>query len=130
EMGNEHNSETIFTVENSKDLILAGRIGTNSNSGGNTLHAYFLSKYDDLPGMQRDVVNGRPWATFKPTNWALNIYDRELDARYSKLWKRVFYCNRPGTYKIRGKDVVLALGDTAVYFPDHEWTADQLDAAP
>ena len=118
----EKNSEVIWSIQNNKDVI--------SNGLGNTMHLYFIMKYDDLIGMQRDIANGRPYARYKPTDFVLNtLFNRQLDTRYEKSFKRVFYCNKPGTYTINGKSVTLATGDTAVYLPDREWTAAEISRA-
>lgn len=116
----EKNSEVIWSIQNNKDVI--------SNGLGNTMHLYFIMKYDDLPGMQRDIANGRPYARYKPTNFVLtSLFNKELDSRYEKSFKRVFYCNKPGTYTINGKQVTLAQGDTAVFLADREWSAAELN---
>jgi len=115
----EKNPEVIWAIQNNKDII--------SNGPGNTMHLYFLMKYDDLPGMQRDIANGRPYARFKPTDFVLNdLFDRQLDSRYRESFKRVFYCNKPGTYTINGHSVNLKAGDTAVYLADREYTPEEL----
>ncbi len=118
----EKNPEVIWAIQNNKDVI--------SNGGGNSLHLFWVMKYDDLPGLKRDVLNGRPYAEFKPTDFTLNVlFDRKLDSRYDKSFKRVFYCNNPGTYTIAGRAVKLALGDTAIYLADREYTAAEISRA-
>src|SRR5690606_9658973 len=103
----EVNPEVIWAVQYSEDLL--------TNGDGNRAHMYFLAEYDRLPGMKRDIENGRPWVRFKPTLYSvLELFDRENDSRYEASFKFVFYCNNPGTFTIRGKDVTLALGDTAI----------------
>lgn len=115
----EKNSEVVWSIQNNKDVI--------SNGPGNTMHLYFLMKYDDLVGMQRDIANGRPYARYKPTNFVLNdLFDRNLDTRYTESFKRVFYCNKPGTYTINGHSVNMKAGDTAVYLADREYTDEEL----
>ncbi len=115
----EKNSEVIWAIQNNKDII--------SNGPGNTMHLYFLMKYDDLPGLQRDIANGRPYARYKPTDFVLNdLFDRQLDSRYRESFKRVFYCNKPGAYTINGHSVNLKTGDTAVYLADREYTPEEL----
>ena len=115
----EKNSEVIWSVQNNKDLLTIGP--------GNTLHLYYLMEYDVLPGMKRDVVNGRPFKRFKPTNYTLeSLFNRQLDGRYEKSFRRVFFCNNPGTFTINGKQVTLKVGDTAIYVPDREFTAAEL----
>ncbi len=118
----EKNAEVVWAIQNNKDII--------SNGPGNTMHLYFIMKYDDLPGMQRDIANGRPYARYKPTDFVLNtLFNRQLDSRYDKSFKRVYYCNKPGTYTINGKSVTMATGDTAVYLADREWTAAEISRA-
>ena len=124
----EKNAEVVWSVQNSKNMATAGQVGCCD--GGNTMHSYFLMKYDDLPGMERDTENGRPWARFRPTRYTLEqIFDRELDDRYEKIFKRVFYTNRPGTYTINGRQITLAMGDTALYLTDREWTQEEINRA-
>ncbi len=125
----EKNSEVVFAVQNSENVLTAGGDG-GQNTGSSTLHAYFLMKYDDLPGMERDLENGRPWARYRPTRWVIEtLFDRSLDDRYDKSFqKRVFYCNRPGTYTINGRSVTLERGDTAVYLLDTDWTAEEINS--
>ena len=119
---NEKNSEVIWAIQNNKDVI--------SNGPGNTMHLYFIMKYDDLVGMQRDIANGRPYARYKPTEFTLNtLFNRQLDSRYDKSFKRVFYCNKPGTYTINGKSVAMAAGDTALFLTDREWSPAEISQA-
>ncbi len=116
----ERHSEVVFAIQNSPDFLTLGE--------GNTLHAYWLMKYDDLPGITRDLANGRPWARFRPTDFTLTtLFDKEHDARYEKSFKRVFYANTPGTYTtVNGHQMTLARGDTALYIVDEEWPADKI----
>ena len=119
----ERHSEVVFAVQNSPDFLTLGE--------GNTLHTYWLMKYDDLPGITRDINNGRPWARFRPTDFTLTtLFDKEHDARYEKSFKRVFYANTPGTYtSVNGHQMTLARGDTALYIVDEEWPADKIAKA-
>jgi len=70
EIGNEQHSEIIFTVQNSKSQVDEGIDGQ-----GNRGHLYFLMEYDKLPGMTRDITNGRPWKRFRPTNFFLDLFE-------------------------------------------------------
>ena len=118
----EKNAEVVWAIQSNKDII--------SNGVGNTWHLYFGMKYDDLIGMQRDIANGRPYCRYKPTDFVLNtLFDRQLDSRYEKSFKRTYYCNKPGTYTINGKSVAMAAGDTAFYVADREWTAAEISRA-
>ncbi|HZY79875.1 MAG TPA: RagB/SusD family nutrient uptake outer membrane protein [Cyclobacteriaceae bacterium] len=119
----ERHSEVVFSVQNSSNFLTAEL--------GNTLHVYWIMKYDDLPGVVRDLQNGRPYARFRPTDRVLTtLFDKKLDSRYTKTFKRVFYCNSPGTFtKIQGGQMTLKAGDTALYIVDEQWSAAKLAAA-
>jgi hypothetical protein len=119
------NSEVIFSCQYSDDP-LAG--GTPGNQGNNT-HLFFGTAYDKLPGMQRDIANGRPYNHFRPTNYMLGLYDKQHDSRFDKSFKTVWYCNKPGKYTISGKSVNMLLGDTAILMTDYEPTQAQRNAA-
>jgi len=115
----EKSSEVVWAVQNSANL--------QTNGAGNTLHLYFIMEYDVLPGMQRDIVNGRPFKRFRATPFVLNqLFDRANDSRYNAVFKRVFLANKPGNYTIRGKQVSLKTGDTAIFVPDREYTTGEL----
>lgn len=115
----ERNSEVIFSVQYSGNVL--------TNSTGNQLHLFFIFNYDAQPGMKRDLANGRPFIRFKPTAYNLNtVYNHEIDGRFDKTFKRVYYCNNAGTYTINGHQVNMSVGDTAIYFPDVELTPAEI----
>lgn len=135
---NQRNSEVIFAVQNSKALTDT-RIDTEGNRG----HLYFLMEYDVRPGMTRDTQNGRPWKRFRPTDFALSLWNRDIDARYDLSYQHAWLSNNAGTIpkwtqadadngyidasKVGQKK--YELGDTAFFIPgpgqDHLWTADR-----
>src|SRR6059058_4002829 len=86
---NERNAEVIWSVQYTGDPLTTGP--------GNTGHLYFLMEYDVLPGMLRDIANGRPFKRFRPTRFFLSLYDRTKDGRYDAQFKRVWYANNIGT---------------------------------
>ncbi|AWW33299.1 RagB/SusD family nutrient uptake outer membrane protein [Echinicola strongylocentroti] len=116
--GNEINDEVIFSIQYTSDPL--------TNGGGNNTHLYFLMEYDVQPGMQRDVENGRPWKRYRPTEYTLNevFANRDVDARYQKSFKDVFYSNTPGeyntTFDLSKSTVNYNEGDTAIYIPGYE----------
>jgi len=123
---NQLNSEVIWSVQNTSDLILNG-------DQGNRGHLYFLMEYDKLPGMQRDTENGRPWKRFRPTNFSLGMWDRTIDARYDKTYKHVWYANNAANIPVDGNgDPKYLVGDTALFIPgpgkDAEWPQSRKDA--
>ena len=105
---NEKNAEVIWSVQFTSDPLTTGP--------GNSGHLYFLMEYDVLPGMQRDIANGRPFKRFRPTTFFLSLFDRTKDSRYQSQFTRVWYANNAATIP---KDASGApkfhLGDTAVY---------------
>ncbi|WP_134091543.1 RagB/SusD family nutrient uptake outer membrane protein [Olivibacter sp. XZL3] len=117
----ERNDEVIWAVQYTKNAITNGA-DSDADGTGNAAHRYFLMEYDVLPGMNRNIRDGQPWKRFMPTNYTLDVLfaDRVNDTRYKKSFKDVFYCSRPGTYNVNGKEVTYALGDTAVWLPGYQ----------
>lgn len=123
DINNQQNKEVVWSVQYTKDLML--------NGGGNHAHLYFLMEYDVLPGMTRDVANGRPWKRFQPTNYLLGLWDRNNDVRYRDGFKHVFYANNPNSIPEDGNgNPKFSVGDTAIYLPGHEVTQSFRDSKP
>src|SRR5213596_2168068 len=105
---NERNAEVIWSIQYTMDPLTTGP--------GNTGHLYFLMEYDVLPGMLRDIANGRPFKRFRPTRFFLSLYDLTKDGRYDAQFKRVWYANNIGTIPRDSTGALkFQLGDTAVY---------------
>lgn len=119
------NNEVIFACQYDVNQLTGGTAGNL----GNQTHLFFTTDYTSQPGMVRDVANGRPYNHFRPTNFMLGLYNKQYDSRFSKSFKTVWYCNKPGSYTISGKTVAMALGDTAVVMTDYEPTQAQRNAA-
>ena len=96
---NQLNSEIIFAIQYSTDLILNGGTanlpGYNFTAAGNRGHLYFGMEYDIQPGMIRDIANGRPFKRFRLTDYMLDQWAaaRPNDQRYEDNYKHVWYCN-------------------------------------
>lgn len=106
--GNEKNDEVIWSVQFTTDPLTTG----NGNRG----HLYFLMEYDILPGMKRDIANGRPFKRFRPTTFLLGLYDRTKDSREAAQFTRVWYANNEASIPKDAAGVPkFALGDTAFY---------------
>jgi hypothetical protein len=148
---NQLNSEVIWAIQYSTDIILNG-----GNDGvGNRGHLYFGMEYDIQPGMIRDIANGRPFKRFRPTNYMIDIFaaERPNDQRYEDTYKHVWYSNDnrtagngipkwkqvhvdKGAKKANGATVTAAdigtnrfeVGDTALFIPgpgqDAKWLTD------
>jgi hypothetical protein len=139
----EDSPEIIFAVQNSKSQVDEGLDGQ-----GHRAHLYFLMEYDKLPGMTRDVNNGRPWKRFRPTDFHLSLWDRDIDSRYDKTYKHAWISNNAGNipewtadeissgYAPAGAsegDPKWAVGDTAIFIPgpgqDQFWDEERKKSA-
>ncbi len=70
------------------EIILAAQYSSDlSTKGVNTQHMYFLSKYDDLAQMKRDITGGRPYSRLRPTGYMYYLYDMVQDSRFWKSFK-------------------------------------------
>ena len=147
---NQKNSEIIFAVQNSTDVLLNSGGDGVAPGEGNRGHLYFLMQYDNQPGMIRDIANGRPFKRFRPTSYLLDLWGaaRNIDNRYDQTYKHVWFVNGnntaflwtqayidAGAKKRDGSPVTAAdlgkprleMGDTAIYIPgpgrEAVWTA-------
>jgi len=108
---NQENPEVVWSVQYTNDPL--------NNGGGNQGHLFFLMEYDaGHKGTRRDIVNGRPWKRFKPTQYTLKLFDLSKDSRYNASFKQVFLANNPATLAPGMK-----IGDTAIYLPTFEMPA-------
>lgn len=111
-MTNLKNKEVIYAIDYSTNLAINDLANSTSNPyghgrGSNNGHLLFLMKYDDRPGMTRDITNGRPFNRYMPTQFLLDLYN-DNDARYEGSFMEVWYAN--ATSRPTG----MAIGDTAV----------------
>lgn len=129
ELGNDQNTEAVFSVQYSYDLLSAG-------SFGNRWHLYYLMEYDTQPGMSRVLEVGRPWKRLRPTDYTYNqvMVNRDVDARYDKSFKKVFYATKTGTFPTfldKSKaEITVAAGDTAIYMPGYEMSEEERAKRP
>jgi hypothetical protein len=120
EQGQEANSEVIFATQYTSDPL--------TNGVGNRTHLYFGMEYDVQAGMQRDVLNGRPFKRFMPTNYMLNVVfaeaNRVNDSRYKKSFKDTYLANNPSKttpiFDNSKTSVKFNAGDTAIFIPGYE----------
>ncbi len=80
----------------SNEIIFAAMFSSNLNLAGtnNTTHLYYPTQYDaGMPGMTRDFFNGRPFRRLRPTDYAIDIFDKVNDSRFFKTFQTVFYRN-------------------------------------
>jgi len=147
DQSNQKNSEIIFSVQNSTNVLLNSGGDGILPGEGNRAHLYYLMEYDTQAGMIRDIANGRPFKRFRPTDYLLDLWAaaRPDDNRFDLTYKQVWISNNPGsipkwsaadvTAGAKNKDGSAAVsgqpkytvGDTAIFIPgpgnEAKWTA-------
>ncbi|QNA42650.1 RagB/SusD family nutrient uptake outer membrane protein [Lacibacter sediminis] len=74
--------------ENLREIILSAQFTSDlSASGSNTQHLYFVSRYEDITQMQRDLSGDRPFSRLAPTHFMYRIYDMQNDSRFWKSFR-------------------------------------------
>lgn len=117
--GNEHNSETIFTVERNADPKYND--GTDSDYKANFASFFFRPNYNvHVEGLSRstEYYYGRPWHRLRPTDYLLEhvFADRSDDTRYHSSFQTVWLYNDAAAID----DANFAVGDTAIWLPGVE----------
>lgn len=140
DINNIRNPEIVWLVNFTSDQILNRELESPDGDillrdGGNNSHLFFLMTYDQLPGMLRDIDNGRPFARFMPTAFLLDLFDENVDSRFHATFQTVWYANRAGTFNLplsdgTTKSVTFAEGDTAILATKYPMTNAQKDALP
>lgn len=70
------------------EIILSAQFTSNeAYTGYNKMHLFFLSRYDDLAYMQRDLTGGRPFSRLGTTYYMYRVYDLVNDSRFWKSFK-------------------------------------------
>ena len=115
DINNVRNPEIVWLVNFTADLVLNLELEHPDDDillrdGGNNSHLFFLMTYDQLPGMTRDIENGRPFARFMPTAHLLDLFDETMDSRFDATFQSVWYCNN-----LNNAPEGMQLGDTAIY---------------
>lgn len=137
------NSEVVWYVDYADDEIQNRDLwnwSTNNGSiyydlgggwggfGGSKGHITFTMKYDNQPGMERDILNGRPFQRFMPSYYLLSLFDENKDQRWKGSFKTVWIAN---SEKNIDKNIYprMEIGDTAIYTYKGVATQAMKDAA-
>jgi hypothetical protein len=74
--------------ENLPEIILSAQFtGDLSANGINTQHLYYVSRYEDVQQMQRDLSGDRPFSRLSPTYYVYRIFDMVNDSRFWKSFR-------------------------------------------
>ena len=88
---------------------------TATNSGNKGI-VDFVMKYDKEAGMERDVLNARPFQRYMPSRYLLQLYNENIDQRYKVTFKDAWYANKnPLSESDLKVYPLMATGDTAIY---------------
>jgi starch-binding outer membrane protein, SusD/RagB family len=91
--------------ENLREVILSAQFTSDlSASGQNTQHLYFVSRYEDIAQMQRDLSGDRPFSRMSPNFYMYRIYDMQNDSRFWKSFrtKSKINANAPSAPYVQG----------------------------
>src|SRR5688572_2846986 len=74
--------------ENLSEIILSAQFTSDlSANGQNTQHLYYVSRYEDIAQMQRDLTGDRPFSRLCPNFYMYRIYDLQNDSRFWKSFR-------------------------------------------
>lgn len=83
-------NEVIWSAQFDINISLDGRFGGNRSCN------YHTGDYTASTGVTRSMAYGRPFATYKPTDWAYdNFHDKVNDSRYYKTFQYEYISNMP-----------------------------------
>lgn len=112
---NQGHSEVIFPVQSSYDPQAHG-------NEGSVYHLWYLSLYDDLPGLPRSLKHGRPFRQLRPSVYALALWDQEKDTRFEDSFQTVWDATAPATGGAGTSGGPIAVGDTALWLAPFDVT--------
>ncbi|EJL60489.1 RagB/SusD family nutrient uptake outer membrane protein [Flavobacterium sp. CF136] len=97
------------------ELILSAQFNANQlTSGGNRQHLYFLSTYDQLAQMKRNLAGGRPFSRLAPTYFTYDVFDKVKDSRFWKSFQtKSIVNNKSGSYYVNGDLGIMYIVNTA-----------------
>lgn len=74
-------------------------ISLNGRFGGNRSVNYHTGNYTDATGVTRSMAYGRPFGTFKPTDFGYDAFtDKVNDSRYYKTFQYEYISNATGSF--------------------------------
>lgn len=74
-------------------------ISLNGRFGGNRSVNYHIGNYTDATGVTRSMAYGRPFGTFKPTDFGYDVFVSKVhDSRFYKTFSYEYISNATGSY--------------------------------
>lgn len=105
------------------EIILSAQFTADaSTNGSNTQHLYYVSRYDDLPFMQRDLTGDRPFSRLGTTYYMYRVYDQINDSRFWKSFKTKDLLNKPsGSYAVGDVGIMYVINQPGdARFPSYK----------
>lgn len=118
DIGNQRNSEVIFALLYGSNPV--------SRGVGNNRHLLFKFNYDVYPGLFRSTLYHRGMGG-APTPFFYSLFSEE-DERDEATFRRVIYALED--YSDDQGNLIIAEGDTTIYFPETAWTPSEKAAVP
>ncbi len=85
--------EVLWSAQFDINTSLDGRFGGNRSCN------YHIGDYTNATGVSRIMAYGRPFATYKPSDWAYdNFRDKVNDSRYYKTFQYEYISNITGSF--------------------------------
>lgn len=84
-----------------KEVLWAAQFDINTSLNGrfqNRSVNYHTGNYTDATGVTRSMAYGRPFGTFKPTDFGYDVFDKVNDSRYYKTFQYEYISNATGSY--------------------------------
>jgi hypothetical protein len=84
--------EVLWSAQFEVNTSLHARFGNRSVN-------YHIGNYTDATGVTRVMMYGRPFGTFKPTDFGYDVFtDKVNDSRYYKTFQSEYICNTTGSF--------------------------------
>jgi starch-binding outer membrane protein, SusD/RagB family len=80
--------------------------------------------YDDSRGLPRSIQYGRAFRRLRPTEFALNLWDKEHDTRYHDSFQHIWYATTPAVGGAGTSGGAIAVGDTAMWLAEFDVTEE------
>ena len=110
------NKEAIFSINYTNSELENNAFDATATNSGNKGIVDFVMKYDKESGMERDVLNARPFQRYMPSRYLLQLYNENIDQRYKVTFKDAWYANKnPLSESDLKVYPLMATGDTAIY---------------
>jgi starch-binding outer membrane protein, SusD/RagB family len=116
---------------NAADYTIYQRTGDKAwapREGGNHEHENYGTQYDAIPGMARDLANGRPFRRYVPTKYQVDVFNEDIDQRFYGTFKTTWFANNVAKLTLKwpiagfhsadaltGKVIIAKNGDTCLF---------------